>query len=98
MRVLEFGTYVAILGYDWLKDHSPMQCDWEQSNISFMEAGKEVSIQGIQHGPITVQGMTADNLWKSCKGNDIWAFAVVNYISDKLLKDIPEPIQWLLQQ
>jgi hypothetical protein len=23
-------VYDAILGYDWLKGHSPMHCDWEK--------------------------------------------------------------------
>ena len=27
MRVLEIGVYDAILGFDWLRAHSPMECD-----------------------------------------------------------------------
>jgi hypothetical protein len=27
MRVLGLGAYDAILGYDWLRRHNPMQCD-----------------------------------------------------------------------
>lgn len=27
MRVLDLATYGAILGYDWLKSHNPMECD-----------------------------------------------------------------------
>jgi hypothetical protein len=37
MRVLELGAYDAILGYDWLKGHSPMHCDWEKKVISFVD-------------------------------------------------------------
>lgn len=29
MKVLSMGAYDAILGYDWLKAHSPMWWDWE---------------------------------------------------------------------
>jgi hypothetical protein len=97
MRVLELGTYDAILGYDWLKIHSPMQCDWEHNHIKLIDEGREVEIQGVQTGPVTLGSMTTDNLWKSSKGNDIWAFAVVNHIPEEL-QDIPESIQWLLQQ
>lgn len=29
MQVLDLGGYDAILGYDWLKLHSPMTCHWD---------------------------------------------------------------------
>lgn len=35
MLVLEMGPYDAILGYDWLKKHSPMTCDWNSKTLSF---------------------------------------------------------------
>lgn len=28
MRVLNLGVYDAVLGVDWLAEHSPMHCDW----------------------------------------------------------------------
>ena len=46
MRVLGLGAYDAILGYDWLRRHSPMHCDWEAKVISFVDKGIEVQLVG----------------------------------------------------
>ena len=39
MRVLDLEAYDAILGYDWLKGHSPMQCDWDNKVLVFKDRG-----------------------------------------------------------
>jgi hypothetical protein len=46
MRVLGLGAYNAILGYDWLRRHSPMHCDWDDKVISFVDKGVEVQLVG----------------------------------------------------
>ena len=33
MRVLDLEVYDGILGFDWLKRHSPMQCNWEKKSL-----------------------------------------------------------------
>jgi hypothetical protein len=33
MVVLDMHPYDAILGYDWLQTHSPMQCDWAHKTL-----------------------------------------------------------------
>jgi len=35
MIVLDLLPYDAILGYDWLESHSPMQCDWVGKTLTF---------------------------------------------------------------
>jgi hypothetical protein len=45
-----------------------------------------------------VQPIEAEQLWKACKGNDIWAFAVVEMVDNKHQEEIPAPIQDLIQQ
>jgi hypothetical protein len=40
--VLEFNTFDAILGYDWLKPHSPMTCHWANKTIEFEDVGRKV--------------------------------------------------------
>jgi hypothetical protein len=35
MRVLDMTSYDAILGYDWLKAHSPIVCHWEHKTLEF---------------------------------------------------------------
>jgi hypothetical protein len=35
MRVLDIGVYDSILGFDWLRAHSPMNYDWDKKTIEF---------------------------------------------------------------
>jgi len=35
MIVLDMAPYDAILGFDWLKQHSPMECDWTNKTLKF---------------------------------------------------------------
>jgi hypothetical protein len=42
MRVLDLATYDAILGYDWLKSHNPMECDWDNKIMTFRDKGERV--------------------------------------------------------
>ena len=69
--------YDAILSYDWLKQHSPMHCDWEEKVISFSIDGEEVKLKGTggQCGRVVeVSTMQVD---KWLKGNDVWALALL---------------------
>jgi hypothetical protein len=45
MRVLELKAYDAILGYDWLRQHSPMICHWDLKTMEFQERGQHVHLQ-----------------------------------------------------
>lgn len=36
MMVLDMGAFDAILGYDWLQAHSPMNCHWEKKQLNFL--------------------------------------------------------------
>lgn len=46
LRVLELGAYDAILGFDWLESHSPMNCDWGNRVLSFQDRGETVQLLG----------------------------------------------------
>lgn len=46
MRVLELGEYDVILGYDWLQNRSPMNCDWKGRVLSFEDKGKLMQLLG----------------------------------------------------
>lgn len=39
MLVLDMDSYDAILCYDWLKLHSPMECDWNLKTLEFSLQG-----------------------------------------------------------
>lgn len=74
MIVLDLLPYDAILGYDWLQLHSPMQCDWTNKELSFNHKGTNVTIKSLKAPPMTVDAISAKQLFKSTQGNDIWAF------------------------
>jgi hypothetical protein len=44
MIVLDMGPYDAILGYDWLRENSPMQFDWSKKTIQFSVDEKQVKL------------------------------------------------------
>jgi hypothetical protein len=46
MRVLDLATYDAILGYDWLKSHNPMECDRDNKILTFRDKGERVQLRG----------------------------------------------------
>lgn len=74
MVVLDMHTYDAILGYDWLTAHNPMNCDWEQKTLEFSENGKLIKLQGLQQLPPQVNDMTATKVYKAAQSNDVWAY------------------------
>lgn len=58
------GAYDAILGYGWLKAHSPMWCDGEEKCISFIDNGVSVKLQGVPSPPISIEEISVDQLHK----------------------------------
>ena len=52
MIVLDMHPYDAILGFDWLQRHSPMQCDWQLKTLEFKVNGLSVKLQGINPPPL----------------------------------------------
>jgi hypothetical protein len=102
MIVLYMQPYDAILGYDWLSTHSPMQCDWQAKTIEFLENGRPVKLKGLTSPPLQVSTISAIKVYISTKGNDIWAFVLVDQVlpppgtTTKDSKKLPETIQDLL--
>jgi hypothetical protein len=72
MRILELSAFDAILGYDWLKCHSPMLCDWEKKVLEFTDQGVRVKLCGdgavIQREVLEVSALQVHR-W--LKGNEI---------------------------
>lgn len=77
MRVLDLSAYDAILGYDWLKTHSPMQCYWDKQIVEFSEQGKLIRLQGVQNVGPKVQEVYAKKVVDLYNGNDIWALVLM---------------------
>ena len=72
--------YDAILGFDWLQSNSPMQCDWQHKTLEFCVEGKPVRLKGIIEPPLRLQSISATKVFNSTKGNDIWAFVLLDYV------------------
>lgn len=77
MRVLYIGAYDAILGFDWLKEHSPMVCHWDNKMLEFVDAGQQVVLHGILPLSPSVPEIPAIQLLKCLKGNEVWSLAVI---------------------
>lgn len=101
MVVLDMHPYDAILGFDWSQAHSPMQCDWEHKTLEFYDQGKLVKLQGLQDPPLQLHSISATKVFNSAKGNDVWAYVLVDHIAEPLCSSLPptatpQPIQDLL--
>ena len=77
MKVLDIGAFDAILGFDWLKQNSPMTCDWEHKTLQFQQGKTEIKLQGISLRQTEVTHLPADKVYKWWKGNDIWAMVML---------------------
>ncbi|CAN6305637.1 unnamed protein product [Urochloa humidicola] len=80
MKVLDLGSYDAILGYDWLKLHSPMICHWADHTVTFRDQGKNVKLHGIKPSPMALSTLSTKGLVKLQKSNDVWVMALVNFV------------------
>lgn len=69
MRVLDISAFDAILGYDWLKLHSPMSCHWAEKSMEFSHRGQQVKLKDLHTPSPTVPELSADQLVKCMKGN-----------------------------
>ena len=53
MRVLDIGAYDGVLGMDWLRKHSPMDCHWEHKTLAFEHNNTRVQLQGVVPAPVS---------------------------------------------
>jgi hypothetical protein len=78
MRVLDLDVFDAILGYDWLRVHSPMTCDWEKKILQFQDHWVQIKLCGdgvvIQ---TKVEQVIVAQVQKWLKGNKVWSFALL---------------------
>jgi hypothetical protein len=77
MRVLDIRVHDAILGFVWLKPNSPMQCDWEKKTLSFNHQGDNIQLQRDCRQVIEIQQAKALQVHKWLKGNEVWAFVLL---------------------
>ena len=83
--------YDAILGCDWLQAHSPMECDLKNRTIKFFEEGRTVTLQGLPEPPLQLSSISATKVYNSTKGNNIWAFVLLDHTPTKPQQTSPHP-------
>jgi hypothetical protein len=93
MIMLGMSPYDAILGFDWLQQHSPMTCDWAKKTMVFEENGRQVTLKGLQQQPLELHSISAQKVFNSMKGNDVWAFVLMDYIPQVNLTATPQSNQ-----
>ena len=59
-----------------------MQCDWSNKTLTFTHAGNTVTIKGLQTPPLQATPISPTQLYKATKGNDTWAFVVLEQTSE----------------
>jgi hypothetical protein len=64
MRVLDLQAYDAIIGYDWLKAHSPITHDWGNKSMTFDHKGKSIKLCEVQPPQLQLEELLVDRLGK----------------------------------
>lgn len=78
MRVLDIQAYDAIMSFDWLKTHSPINHHRENKTMDFLYQGKNITLQRILQGAMKVEGLPMDKMVKWLARKDIFALAIVD--------------------
>ncbi|XP_062193333.1 uncharacterized protein LOC133896745 [Phragmites australis] len=62
LKVLLLACYDVILGIDWLEGHSPMEADWQQKHLTFVQNGRKVRLQGVRTNVDRCEGLNGSQL------------------------------------
>ena len=62
-----------------------MQCDWQHKTLEFCVEGRPVKLKGIIETPLRLQSISATKVFNSTKGNDIWAFVLLDYVPTTII-------------
>lgn len=99
MRVLPLGVFDAILGYEWLMEHSPMECDWIDKVLQFKDAGQWVKLYGDGAGNnSSIQNVSVLQVQKWLKGHEVWVMVLLEEVKEDNSTVQHEDIQALLME
>lgn len=71
-KILPLKCYDAILGIDWLEQHSHMEVQWLDKWLSFHHSGAQVKLQGITDTTETPLPISGDQLHDMIKQDEAW--------------------------
>lgn len=98
LRVLDIPTYDAILGYDWLSQHSPISHDWKHRTMELLHNGQQIELQWVTSNTHGLQKVSPECLAKWIASNDVWACAPVGLDSDQEEEPVPPAVQEVLDE
>lgn len=99
MRVLDLGPYDAILGFDWLSSHSPMQCNWEHKTLQFLDQGVPVQLHGDSISQLQpVPQISGPQLNQLASTNEIWSCVLIHHTNPHPPPELPLAISSLLAE
>lgn len=70
-KILKLGVYDAILGLDWLKQHSPMKIDWQRQLFEVTTEKGYINLQGVNSSSPTVETISGTELLSACKSGAV---------------------------
>jgi hypothetical protein len=99
LRILPLGTFDAILGYQWLRQHSPMECDWVNKVLQFKDEDQQVTLYGDgNQASSQVELVSALQVQKWISGNDVWSLVLVEKVQEEQHETVDADIQGLLKE
>ena len=99
MKVLAIGTYDAILGMDWLEEHSPMTVDWRAKLIEIPSTSGAIRLQGHEATSSTCTVINALQLQQLCNTDAITHMALIYAMTNEGSNNTTSPeIQAVLEE
>lgn len=98
MKVLELRVYDAILGYNWLAQHSLMMCHWDQRMVEFEHQGKQIKLVGVPQHTKQIHNAFISQVLKWSQGNELWAMAVVETVQQPNPSSPDHELQQVLKE
>ena len=94
MRELDIGTYDGILGMDWLAQHNPMTCHWQDKWVKFTHDDEEVTLRGVPtKATTTLKAIKPDELRKMIAGNTSGLWPWWTHAGAHRHRDISVPVR-----
>lgn len=94
-KVISLGAYDAILGMDWLKQHSPMHIDWDAQVLTVATNSGQITLQGSSSEQQLCSAISAHELVNACKQGSVAHVIHLNALNETPPPDAPIPTEIL---
>lgn len=97
--MLPLACYDAILGIDWLAQHSPMEVDWKEKWMSFQYQGSKATLQGINPFIGKCETITNRDLATLIDQDKLWCLVEIQAVpAPKTSESLPSEVQALVDE